>query len=74
MCLRVRWRENKGERESFRWVYRVRVRYACVCVTQGDGEFEREMEELRASRLVRERVTGNGPGNLYVCDECAQDI
>ena len=41
VCARVRWRENKGERQSFRWAYRVRVRYACVCVTQVDGEFER---------------------------------
>jgi len=38
------------------------VRYACVCVTQGDGEFEREREELRDGTVVRERVTGNEPG------------
>ena len=51
----------------------MRVRYACVCVTQGDGEFEREREELRDGKVVRERVTDNELGNLYVYDECTQD-
>jgi hypothetical protein len=74
VCVRVRWRENEGERESFRWVYRVRVRYARVCVTQGDGEFEREGEELRDGRVVRERITGKELGNLCSYDECTQDI
>ena len=50
------------------------MRYACVCVTQGDGEFEREREELRDDREMRERVTGNEPGNLCAYDECTQDI
>ena len=48
--------------------------YACVCVTKGDGEFEIEMEDLRDGGVVRERVTGNEPGNLCVYDECTQDI
>ena len=48
--------------------------YACVCVTQGDGEFEREREELQDDRVVHERVTGNEPGNLWAYDECTQDI
>ena len=50
------------------------MRYACVCVTQVDGVFEREGEELRDDRVVRERVTGNESGNLCVYDECTQDI
>ena len=50
------------------------MRYACVCVTQVDGEFEREWEELRDGRVVRERVMGNDPGNLCAYDECTQDI
>ena len=74
MCVRVRWRENEGERQSFRWAYRVRVRYACVCVTQVDGEFERGGEELRDDIVVRERVTGKEPRNLCAYDECTQDI
>ena len=74
MCVRVRWRENEGERSSFRCVYRVRVRYACVCVTQLDGEIEREREELRDDRVVRERVTGKETRNLCAYDECTQDI
>ena len=48
--------------------------YACVCVTQVNGEFEREEEELRDDRVVRERVTGNKPRNLCAYDECTQDI
>ena len=48
------------------------MRYACVCVTQGDGEFEREGEELRDDRVVRERVTGNEPRNLCAYDECTR--
>ena len=50
------------------------MRYACVCVTQVDGEFEREREELRDDRVVRERVTGKEPRNLCAYDECTQDI
>ena len=50
------------------------MRYACVCVTQEDGEFEREKEELRDDRVVRERVTGKEPRNLCAYDECTQDI
>ena len=50
------------------------MRYACVCVTQGDGEFEREREELRDGKVVRERVTGNRSGNLCASDECTEDI
>ena len=47
------------------------MRYACVCVTQVDGEFEREREreELRDDRVVRERVMGNEPRNLCAYDE-----
>ena len=50
------------------------MRYACVCVTQVDGEFEREMEELRDDRVVHERVRGKEARNLCVYDECTQDI
>ena len=52
------------------------MRYACVCVTQVDGEFEREREreELRDDRVVRERVTSNEPRDLCAYDECTQDI
>ena len=46
------------------------MRYACVCVTQVDGEFEREREELRDDRVVRERVTGNEPRNLCAYVGC----
>ena len=63
---------NEGERESFRWVYQVRVRYACVCVTYGDGE--REREEPRDGGGVHERVTENELGNLCAYDECTLDI
>ena len=48
--------------------------YACVCVTQGDGEFEREREELRDDKVVCERVTSNKTRNLCAYDECTQDI
>ena len=50
------------------------MRYACVCVTQGDGEFEREREELRDNRVECEKVTRNEPKNLCRYDECTQDI
>ena len=50
------------------------MRYACVCVTQGDGEFEREREELQDDIVVRERVTGNELRNLCAYDECTQEI
>ena len=37
------------------------MKYACVCVTQVEGEFEREGEELRDDRVVRERES-RSPG------------
>ena len=46
------------------------MRYACVCVTRVDGEFEREREELRDDRVVRERVMGTEPRNLCAYNEC----
>ena len=50
------------------------MRYACVCVTQGDGEFEREREELRDGRVVSGRVTEKELGNFCAYDECTLDI
>lgn len=47
----------------------------CMCMCDpGRWRFEREGEELKDDRVVRERVTGNEPRNLCAYDECTQDI